>query len=66
MDQQVAELEAEFPWWEVWRGVTGVLYARRLKSSPPLVVRAHTWTALRARICVAEARLARRMSAWAT
>ena len=26
--------------WECWVGVGGILYARRLKSSPPIVVRA--------------------------
>src|SRR6516165_4509785 len=29
----------EFPHWHVWRGVAGLLYARRPKSSPPKVVR---------------------------
>jgi hypothetical protein len=31
---------AEFPHWHVWRGVCGLVYARRPRSSPPLVVRA--------------------------
>ena len=30
---------AEFPAWHVWRGINGLAYARRLKTSPPLVVR---------------------------
>jgi hypothetical protein len=29
----------EFPHWHVWRGVAGLLYARRPRSSPPKVVR---------------------------
>jgi hypothetical protein len=29
----------ELPYWHVWRGVSGLLYARRLMSSPPRVVR---------------------------
>jgi len=29
----------EFPHWHVWRGVAGLLYARRPRSSPPRVVR---------------------------
>jgi hypothetical protein len=29
----------EFPHWHVWRGIAGLLYARRLMSSPPRVVR---------------------------
>jgi hypothetical protein len=31
---------AEFPYWHAWRGVSGLLYARRPLTSPPLVVRA--------------------------
>jgi hypothetical protein len=31
---------AEFPRWHVWRGVCGLVYARRPRTSPPLVVRA--------------------------
>ena len=30
---------AELPAWHVWRGVNGLLYGRRLNTSPPLVVR---------------------------
>jgi hypothetical protein len=30
---------AEFPQWHVWRGVSGLVYARRPRTSPPLVVR---------------------------
>lgn len=29
----------DFPGWEVWLGVDGRCYARRLLSSPPVVVR---------------------------
>ena len=29
----------EFPDWHVWEGVSGILYARRPRSSPPKVVR---------------------------
>ncbi len=31
---------AQFPQWHVWRGVCGLVYARRPRTSPPLVVRA--------------------------
>jgi len=31
---------AEFPYWHVWRGVSGLLYARRPLTSPPAVIRA--------------------------
>ena len=30
---------AELPAWYVWRGISGLLYGRRLNTSPPLVVR---------------------------
>lgn len=30
---------AEWPAWFVWRGISGLLYARKRGSSPPLVVR---------------------------
>lgn len=33
---------AEFPHWHVWRGVCGLVYARRPRTSPPLVVRRTT------------------------
>lgn len=44
----------EFPYWHVWRGVQGLLYARRPRSSPPKVVRGKDTTALRDRIIRAE------------
>jgi hypothetical protein len=28
----------EFPQWYVWRGIAGLVYARRVRSSPPVVV----------------------------
>jgi hypothetical protein len=45
---------AEFPHWHVWRGVAGLLYARRPRSSPPKVVRGKDAAALRERIIQAE------------
>lgn len=39
--------QADFPAWHAWRGVAGMLYARRPKSSPPQVVRARDVAALR-------------------
>jgi hypothetical protein len=30
---------AELPGWYVWRGISGLLYARKMGSSPPLGVR---------------------------
>ena len=41
------DLTAEFPSWEVWRGVNQLWYARLLKSSPPVVVRGEDLTDLR-------------------
>ena len=29
----------ELPRWHVWRGISGLVYARRLYTSPPVVVR---------------------------
>jgi hypothetical protein len=31
---------AQYPRWHVWRGVAGLLYARRPRTSPPWIVRA--------------------------
>jgi len=49
---------AEFPYWHVWRGVSGLLYARRPLTSPPAVVRATGVEDLRDQIKSAEGRLA--------
>jgi hypothetical protein len=40
----------EFPCWHVWRGVTGLLYARNTRSSPAQVVRADKVARLREEI----------------
>jgi hypothetical protein len=43
----LAAVEASHPGWQCWEGtIAGVLYARRLMSSPPRVVRATTAAAL--------------------
>jgi hypothetical protein len=44
----------EFPHWRVWRGVAGLVYARRLRASPPRVVRAVDTMDLRDQIRRAE------------
>jgi hypothetical protein len=44
----------QFPHWHVWRGVAGLFYARRPRSSPPKVVRGKDMTSLRDRIIQAE------------
>ena len=38
----LAALRGRFPGWQAWRGVSGLLYARRLRTSPPVIVRAAT------------------------
>ena len=52
-----ALLAGEFPRWEAWRGViAGMLYARRRKSSPPVVFRGYTAKSLAKQIREHEAR----------
>lgn len=46
----------EFPHWHIWRGIAGVLYARRLLSSPPRVLRSQDPVGLRDQIRQAELR----------
>jgi hypothetical protein len=36
---ELAPLIGKFPGWECWTGIAGLLYARRRKSSPPVVFR---------------------------
>lgn len=36
----------QWPGWVWWRGVNGLMYARRPRTSPPWTVRAHNFTAL--------------------
>jgi len=35
----LAPLIGKFPGWECWQSIAGLLYARRRKSSPPVVFR---------------------------
>ncbi len=52
----LAEIARDYPGWQAWNGVlAGVVYARRPRTSPPLVVRAVTTTELRQAIEAAEA-----------
>jgi hypothetical protein len=48
---------AEFPSWHVWRGVGGLVYARRPRTSPPVVVRAEDAVGLRDQIRRADGQL---------
>ena len=54
--RSLAEIERDYPGWHAWPGVlAGVVYARRPRSSPPLVVRAISPADLRQAIEAAEA-----------
>jgi hypothetical protein len=46
----LAVLRGKFIGWQAWRGVSGLLYARRLRTSPPVIVRAATADDLSAQI----------------
>ena len=37
-DSELAALVRQHPRWEAWKGVSGLFYARWLRSSPPVVV----------------------------
>jgi hypothetical protein len=48
-------LRGKLPWgWECWVGVSGLLYARCPRSSPPIVVRDVTAEGLAAKVAEAE------------
>jgi hypothetical protein len=49
---------AEFPQWHVWRGVCGMVYTRRPRTSPPVVVRGEDAVDLRDQIRRAEGKIA--------
>jgi len=50
----LADVAHDYHGWETWPGVAGIVYARRPRSSPPLVVRAASIEALRMAIEDAE------------
>lgn len=53
--RSLAAVAHDYPGWETWPGVlAGVVYARRPRTSPPLVVRAITPDTLRQAIEAAE------------
>lgn len=41
------DLEREFPGWHFWRGINGLPYARKPKTSPPNTMWGEDWTDLR-------------------
>ena len=51
------EYRREFPGWHVWRGVSGLYYARRPRTSPPAVVSGEDPVDLRDEIIRAEGKL---------
>lgn len=60
MDRSTAEptsedVQAEFPAWHVWRGIAGLLYARRMMSSPPRATRGESPGELRGAMVKEEA-----------
>ena len=38
-DPTLADVDARFPRWEVWRGIDGLFHARIKGSTPPVLVR---------------------------
>lgn len=51
----LAEIDRDYPGWHAWPGVlAGVIYARRPRSTPPMVVRSTTTEGLREEIEAAE------------
>jgi hypothetical protein len=52
----LAALRGQFPGWEAWRAVSGLLYVRRRMTSPPVVFRGHTAKSLAEQIREHEAR----------
>lgn len=51
----LAQVDRDFPGWHAWAAaLAGLVYARRLRTSPPLVVRATSVDQLRHEIEAAE------------
>lgn len=57
-DPTTEAVEREFPRWHCWRGISGLVYASRQKTSPPLILRDENTVELRAQIRVTEDKLA--------
>jgi hypothetical protein len=55
-EDALAAIAADYPNWDIWAGVSGLLYARRLKTSPPVTVYAHTPAELRLLVDAEEAK----------
>lgn len=50
-EDALTALRGRFPYWEAWVGISGLLYARRRLTSPPVVFRAETAAGLETQIC---------------
>lgn len=51
----LADVERDYPSWHAWEGViAGLLYARRPRATPPMVVRSTSLEGLREEIEAAE------------
>ena len=59
-DPSPEELEAEFPGWEVFWGIASIVYARKLLSSPPIVLRDENTTELRVKMRIKQEELSGR------
>lgn len=49
-DPTLDDVWREFPGWEVWQGIAGLVYARKPLTSPPVVIRAEDPADLRDQI----------------
>jgi len=52
---ELARVLRRFPHWQARRGVSGIWYARRPRSSPPIVLRGETPTELAGQVTEREA-----------
>jgi hypothetical protein len=53
----LAGIDADYPGWHAWRGVSGLWYARRPRSSPPVTLRARRLAVLRMKVAVKDAEI---------
>jgi len=49
-DEPETSLTSPYPGWHVWRGISGLVYARKLMSSPPVIMRDHSVDGLASQI----------------
>lgn len=49
-ERDLSDLNDIPPGWHYWRGVSGLYYARRPRSSPPIVLRGETLDELRQQV----------------